>query len=260
MKTIGFGSIKGGTGKSTVCALVARGVAASGKNVCVIDLDPNYSISTAFLSNKIKELDPNGIKNSKNALDGTDDLSNLKDFILPSNYPRIDLLRSTPQLSRLRPPINLLLKKIEMSNLSETYDYIFIDTSATYGDLHILAYNACDVICTPVNPAKFDYQPLKQLGDNISLDTNPNKLSSWRLFFNRCKPNSKFQNEYFDMFRKKFGNIILETQVPDTTKVRYCIDAHYLVGNGEEFSKLRQSILNLAGEITGEEIKTDEAF
>ena len=133
--------MKGGTGKSTSCALTSRAVAAcrtSGKKVLEIDLDPNYSLTTAFIPANIKELDPSGTKTAKAALDDMEHFDNLRDYIIPSNYPNIDLMRATPMLSRLRPPLNLLSRKIEASKLDEEYDYIFIDTSATYGDLHIL--------------------------------------------------------------------------------------------------------------------------
>ena len=40
MSTVLFANCKGGTGKSLVCALTARALAASGRNVTIVDADP----------------------------------------------------------------------------------------------------------------------------------------------------------------------------------------------------------------------------
>lgn len=49
MKTICFSSIKGGTGKSSLCILLANYTAAAGYRVLVADLDIQNSATSYYL-------------------------------------------------------------------------------------------------------------------------------------------------------------------------------------------------------------------
>lgn len=261
MKVIVYVNIKGGVGKTSVLTLSARAIAKSrreGKKVLLIDLDPNNTLGSVFIPQNIKKIDPQNTKLVSNALlSQADDLA---DFIIPSHYPNIDLLRSSPALTRVFPSANQLAMKLKNPRLAETYDYIFIDTPATYSQIHIMALQAADVIVSPINLSRFDYQPLKQLGVNISMDTVPSKLPEWRLFYNRVKSQqSRNQNDYMQLFEKQFSGRILQTKIPDTMKIRFCIDRKVLVGHGD-YQKLRDAICLHASEVTGEEINPEENF
>lgn len=261
MKTIAYVNIKGGVGKTSTIVLTSRAVARSRKNgrkILNIDLDPNNTLGSVFIPKNIKEIDPQNAKLVSNALLSPND--DLADYIIPSRYPNIDLLRSSPALTRVFPSPNLLLNKLRNSEITETYDYVFIDSPATYGQIHIMALQAADVIVSPLNLSRFDYQPLKQLGINISMDTTPNKLADWRLFYTKIKTQqSRNQSDYMQLFEKQFSGRILDAQIPDTTKIRFCIDRNVLVGHGE-FQRLRDAICRHASEVTGEEINPEENF
>jgi len=49
MKTICFSSIKGGTGKSSLCILTANYAASAGYRVLVADLDIQNSVTSYYL-------------------------------------------------------------------------------------------------------------------------------------------------------------------------------------------------------------------
>ena len=52
MKVVTYSSIKGGVGKSSIAAMTANCLAASGKKVLVIDMDVNNSMSFYYLDKK----------------------------------------------------------------------------------------------------------------------------------------------------------------------------------------------------------------
>ena len=262
MKTITIGSIKGGTGKTSVLVLLARLLARTasrfGKKVLLIDLDINDSLSSVLKPKNSGEADRLGNRHVAAALLSVKD--DFADYIIPSNYPCIDLLQNHLQLSRVNFTQNLLKNKIKAAALEGMYDYIMIDTPATYYALHIMAYQEADLIITPINPAKFDYHPLHQLSINLKEDTD--KIDCWRLFYNRVRPESQSQNDYFEMFSRKFENRIYDVKIPDTAKVKECIDRKMLVGRAKEYAKLRNAICGLASSVTGMNIdsETQENF
>jgi len=257
MKVVTFGSIKGGTGKSSIQLLVERALAKSGYKCLAIDLDTNNSTSSALKPKDLKEQDVTGSKNIASALLSDDkDISNC---IIHSNYPNIDIIRNHVKITRVKFSLRLLKNKIEGSNFSDKYSFIFIDTPACYYDLHAMAYEASDLIISPVNPVKFDLIPLVQLGSNITEDTT-DSAKNWHLFFNKVKPDSAVQDEYFNLFSQKFPERIYDVKVPDTQKVRQCIDRKILVGKSQDYLKLRSSICKLASEIAGVEINPEENF
>lgn len=231
MKIISTASIKGGTGKTTVLLLVSRAIASTGKKCLIIDLDVNNSASRAFMPQNVREYDLMGKKNAAAALLSTED--DFLEYIVPSIVPNIDILRSHPQLTRVNFTQMLLKNKIQKSSLAEEYDYVFIDTPATYYSLHVMAYQVSDIILTPVNPSQFDFSPLQQLGINIQEDIGVEKLENWKIVFNKVKPeNQTSQKDYFQLYENNFSKYIVNPKIPDTVKTRECIDRNQLTEPG----------------------------
>ncbi len=108
MKTICVSSIKGGSGKSSLCILVANYAAAAGYRVLVADLDIQNSASSYYLDS------PDGAdrKNIASVLH----TERLVENILPSIYPGIDLLASSLDLVKLRAISDRTLRRILASS------------------------------------------------------------------------------------------------------------------------------------------------
>ena len=91
---VSFSSIKGGTGKTSLCIHVANYCAAAGYKVLVIDFDIQNSLSFYYLD----EISVADRKNLALALNSRDLVAN----ILPSNCFGIDILASSFSLTNLR--------------------------------------------------------------------------------------------------------------------------------------------------------------
>ncbi|HUW71166.1 MAG TPA: ParA family protein [bacterium] len=87
MKSIYFSSIKHGTGKSSLCILVANYAAAAGYRVLVADLDLQNSTTSYYLDSP-DEVDRKNIASVLHT-------EYLAADIIHSNYPGIDLLASS---------------------------------------------------------------------------------------------------------------------------------------------------------------------
>ena len=251
MKVITFGSIKGGTGKTSSLILLARAISKNAK-VLLIDLDINNSLSFTFLPTNLHEQDPFGKKYIAAGLQSAD----LADFVIKTDYDKIDIIQSSLYLVDLR-TININRLKNLLKSSSLDYDYILIDTAPTYDNISLMAYEAADLIITPVMLSQFDFNTSMFLAAKLKTETT--SFDKWRILYNCIKPDSSIQKDYTDLFENSFSNI-LTGRIPNSSSVRNCIDRKELIGSAKGIQKLRNSILDIASEITDTVFDFKEAF
>lgn len=158
---------KGGVGKTTTALNLSYALSEAGKEVLLIDFDPQASLSVAFgintekernindiMADSIteKEIEDNGIINIKNNLD-----------IIPAS---LDLAAMEMALVSVMSKETVLKSIIEP--LKEEYDHIIIDCSPSLGTLTINALTACDSVIVPVTPEYLSTKGLLLLMDTIS--------------------------------------------------------------------------------------------
>ena len=265
MKTITFGSLKGGVSKTTTALLCAYCLAKAGKKILFIDGDINNSSSWTLSPENKNELDPQGRKHIAAALQG----ENLLDFVIPSNTEGIDLIPSSLYLVDLRTINQNRFKSLVKSatlhfSLAEKYDYIIIDTAPTYDNITMMFYEASDLIITPTLLSQFDYNTALFLNNKLLIETNV--YENWKLLFvgwNRRFEEKQIggQTDYQRLFENTFSSI-LSARIPWTTAAKNRIDRQMLIGKSSKSATLHFSIIQLCEEISGEEITLEgkEAF
>lgn len=265
MKTITFGSLKGGVSKTTTALLCAYCLAKAGKKILFIDGDINNSSSWTLSPENKNELDPQGRKHIAAALQG----ENLLDFVIPSNTEGIDLIPSSLYLVDLRTINQNRFKSLVKSatlhfSLAEKYDYIIIDTAPTYDNITMMFYEASDLIITPTLLSQFDYNTALFLNNKLLIETNV--YENWKLLFvgwNRRFEEKQIggQTDYQRLFENTFSNI-LSARIPWTTAAKNRIDRQMLIGKSNKSATLHFSIIQLCEEISGEKITLEgkEAF
>ncbi len=167
--TIAVINMKGGVGKSTITALLARYATYKlGLDVLVVDLDPQANLSQALMHNRyqgfLNKKDPsivevfNGYqppshnKKSPQSLDinaavvNIDSENNLQ--LIPSRFDFSDNL-----ISSLKPDTKILARYLS-ENFNDK-DVIFIDCAPTESVLTQAAYHASGLILVPVKPEYF---------------------------------------------------------------------------------------------------------
>lgn len=265
MKTITFGSLKGGVSKTTTALLCAYCLAKAGKKILFIDGDINNSSSWTLSPENKDKLDPQGRKHIAAALQG----ENLLDFVIPSNTEGIDLIPSSLYLVDLRTINQNRFKSLIKSatlhfSLAEKYDYIIIDTAPTYDNITMMFYEASDLIITPTLLSQFDYNTALFLNNKLLIETNV--YENWKLLFvgwNRRFEEKQIggQTDYQRLFENTFSNI-LSARIPWTTAAKNRIDRQMLIGKSNKSATLHFSIIQLCEEISGEKITLEgkEAF
>jgi chromosome partitioning protein len=240
MRSICFSSIKGGTGKSSLCILVANYAAAAGYRVLVADLDIQNSASSYYLDSP----DEADSKNIAAVLH----TERLAENILHSVYPGIDLLASSLDLVKLRAIGDRTFRRI-LTSSDLPYDFLFIDTAPTYDNLVLNALNAADLILSPVSFSQFDYKGALFYEAQLRRETD--KLSAWRILFNfhraaRTDNPDALRNQYEALFRDSFGDIIAPVTIPDTALIRRSIDTGERITPSQAKAPLHAAIASLA--------------
>lgn len=161
-KIIALSNQKGGVGKSITAASLGIGIARKGKNVLIIDSDPQASLTISLGYPKPDEL----LITLANIMAGI-----IQDNPLPVSEgiihhgEGIDLMPASIELSGVEISlVNALTRETILRQYTETvknlYDYILLDTSPSLGMLTINALAAADVVLIPVQA---EYLPAKGL-------------------------------------------------------------------------------------------------
>ncbi len=153
-KVICFANNKGGSGKSTTCSNVGYGLTQLGKKVLLIDGDMQLNLSLSlFDEDQVLSF----AQSEKNLYEGIRRQDDLSDYIVRSEYEKLDLIPSSTLMSSIEYELftkwqrEYILKKC-LTNIieSEGYDYILIDAPPTLGGWVLNILCASDEIIIPV--------------------------------------------------------------------------------------------------------------
>lgn len=155
-KTLTFGSLKGGAGKTKVSTNVATELSLRGYKVLIVDADPQGTTTEDFglepaegysLAEILNPpLPPTPDPTLEQVILASEDLPNL--HVLPASYQELEAAEKT--LTGAAGDF-AFLKKIT-TPLADSYDYIIIDTPPRLGELTRAAIFAADYAIPVVGP------------------------------------------------------------------------------------------------------------
>ena len=178
-KVICIANQKGGVGKTTTCVNLGIALAMAGKRVCLIDSDPQGSLTESLGYRNPDEMENTLADVLKAEMEPDDKLSGsdydeepvcdklsrtIKKAIL-HHEEGVDLIPGNIELAGIEVlMVNLmsreLLLKTAIRKIRDEYDYIIIDCMPSLGMLTINALAASDAVIIPVQAA---YLPAKGL-------------------------------------------------------------------------------------------------
>ncbi|MFA4889872.1 MAG: AAA family ATPase [Candidatus Omnitrophota bacterium] len=163
---IAFVHHKGGTGKTTACLNVAGWLVKMGKNVLVVDLDPQGNATTG-LGIERKSVDYSIYDVLFPCLPAGRGEKNLQDIILETTCgvhlvpSSIDLLAAETHMAGISNQTHLL--KDHLSEVKKYYDYILIDVPPGSTMLMINGIVAAENIIIPLDSGVFAYETMETL-------------------------------------------------------------------------------------------------
>jgi chromosome partitioning protein len=237
---------KGGVGKTTTVVNVAAYLAKLGKNVLVVDLDPQGNATSGLgLDKQILDSTVYDIlfKNITTA-------SLIKDtsiaglHILPTNSQlaaaEVDLANENQREYRL---------KQALENL--TYDYILIDCPPSLGLLSLNALTAANLVLVPVQAEYYALEGLGQLLDVVQRvrgGLNPN-LELLGIVITMFDSRTSLSDQVVQEVKKHFGAKLLNTIIPRNVKLAEAPSFGKSILEHDKWSKGARSYKSLAKEI-----------
>jgi chromosome partitioning protein len=208
---------KGGVGKTTTAVNVAAGVADSGFDTLLVDLDPQCNATVAL--GRPKDSAPNVY----DCLAG--DLE-LPDAVTPTGVRQLALVPSTPDLAGA----NVELPRIAGSetrlrdrtgDVRERYLLTLLDCPPSLGPLTVNALVAADRVIVPVQTEYFALEGLAGLLDTLSLiqrELNP-RLTVAGMILTMHDGRTRLAREVEREVREHFPELVFDTVIPRNVRV-----------------------------------------
>ena len=201
-KVIAIANQKGGVGKTTTAVNLSACVAALGKKVLIVDLDPQGNTTSAYGISKNKvEAD------TYTCLIDDDDV---REAIIKSEY-NADVLPSNTQLAGA--PIELVSVPL--------YDYIFIDCAPSLDLLTVNALCAADTVIIPMQCEFFALEGLSEL--MATLKTVRKKYNRYLdiegVLFTMYSGRLNLTMQVVAQVKKYFGDKVYRAVIPRTVRL-----------------------------------------
>lgn len=212
-KIIAITNQKGGVGKTTTAVNLSACLAYKGKNVLILDCDPQGNTTSGF------GIDKDSVKLS--VYDCLADSENTKNAIIKTKYRNLSIVPSLPELSAAE--IELASEENReyilaeaLKDIKEDYDYIIIDSPPALGMLSINILTASDSVIIPIQCEYYALEGLSQLINsirNIKKSSNAG-LEIEGILATMFDSRTNLSSQVLDEVKKYFPDKVYNTVIP----------------------------------------------
>lgn len=197
MKTIAVLNQKGGVGKTTVTINLADVLAKQGKQVLVVDLDPQGNLSKVVSGGEVR-FDPNVMD-----LFAKDNKADVRAMVRSAyDSENFFYIPTDIRLSRvIEAGLTLSFREVRLTNhlnkLKDDFDYILLDCPPNLSLTTTNAIVAADLFLMPVNSGVFALDGLEDLLDALN-EVSQDQSLNYYIFRNEVAAQNKVINGAID--------------------------------------------------------------
>ncbi|MEP7703010.1 ParA family protein [Paraglaciecola sp. 25GB23A] len=214
---------KGGVGKTTTTVTMGGLLAQAGKQVILVDTDPQASLSYYFgvdseqLSSSLYDVFINGKTLSK---------ENVLDCLCPTKLDSLFILPATMALATLdrkmgtQNGMGLILKKA-LELVSDEFDFAIIDCPPVLGVLMINALAACDRVIVPVQTEFLALKGLERIMHSMEImQKSLNKIFAFTIVPTMYDRRVNAATESYKNLKATYGDGVWPGVIPVDTRFR----------------------------------------